>query len=192
MSRMAGWHERPKGEIMKPITLFLRSLAAVVAITLIAAACGGGDSAADQEVIDAMVGVFNDEGGLDGVEVDCLAEKFVSALGGAKRIESEYGVTAALIEAGEDFDETPLSESDARKVAKGFLSCDGAKASIMGSFGELTAEQGECLADAIDDNLIESLLASGYMGDAGEALEQEFENPFEEQLVAGLGACGIQ
>ena len=168
---------------------------AVLAVSALAlAACGsdsdsgGGSSAelsgADQELADAIAAnlVEDDDGFAEAFDVDCIASGTVSALGGADRIESEYGVTAA----NPDTEDVDLSADDASKVAAAYASCGDLKDALIVGFATdgVTTEQAECvLADISSDDVqafFEESLQGNEEGPAGEkifnALFENFES----------------
>lgn len=198
MSFASGKHSTTptQGETLMTILEIPKRLFAGLLVTaLLLAACGGGDetSAEDQEFIDAMTATFSEEGEVpDGVDTTCVAEAFVSALGGANAIESNYGITAA--DAGADsFDEVPLSEPDARGVVDGMWKCDGFEDSLYADLAGsgLSEDDAKCLQENIDDGPLKTLMASSFMGDAGEELARGVENGFEANLFEGFSTCNI-
>lgn len=171
-----------------------RLLALCAATALAATACGGGDdlSSEDAELATALAAHWESEGEFpEEIDITCAAEGFVAGAGGASSI-SEYGITAENI-GFDDFDDTPLSEEHARGAAKGFLDCDGFKSSFVGAMADAgDDEQKKCLAEAIKDEHLEALLASTFMGEAGSALEAQFENDFEKDLFEAFVTCEIE
>lgn len=172
-----------------------RLIALALFAALMLAACGGSDgtSAEDQAFVDAMVTSFGNDGAVpDGVNVTCVAENFVSELGGADQIEADYGVTA--VDAGTiGFDEVSLTEADARSVVDGMWSCDGFEDSLYAEIANsgLTDDQSKCLRDNLDATPLKTLMASSFMGDAGEELERSVENEFELNLFGAFETCNI-
>lgn len=170
----------------------VRAFALASSLLLTLSACGGGGaSEEDQALIDALAATWADEGTFpDSVEVTCAAEGFINGIGGAEGAGA-YGVNSDNV-ADADFDEVPLSEEDARSAVGNMYDCDGFEAALLSQMGgETTPEQAACLADNVDDGPLQSLVASTFMGEAGAAVEEEFENTFETQLFAAVETCGL-
>lgn len=168
------------------------AFALLTTVLLLAASCGGGDdlSEADAELASALEAAWAEDGDFEGVALDCVSQGFVTGMGGAEAAEG-YGVTVENIGDAE-FEETPLSESDARGAVDAMWECDGFEGAFFAQIGPpLDADQQSCLADNVDDDPLKSLLTSSFMGAAGADLEAANENVFEEQLFAALETCGI-
>ncbi len=167
----------------------LRSVAVAAALLLLLSACGGSDD--DAALVDALATNWAEEDEFpEGVTIDCVAEGFVSGIGGGEGA-SNYGITADNI-AEADFDTTPLSEEDARSAMSTMFACDGFEAAILGEMGPgVTDEQASCMADNIDDEPLIALMSTTFMGDGGSAIEAEFENLFESGLIEALTTCGV-
>lgn len=175
------------------MTTHRRGLALVTSGLMLLSACGGGDdlSGADAELAEALAASWVEDAEFPpGVPVDCVAEGFVSGIGGADGAEG-YGITTANI-ADADFDVTPLNEEDARAASTNMFGCDGFEAALLSEMGPgVTDEQATCLADNIDDGPLTALIATTFMGDNGGSIEAEFENVFETGLFAALETCGV-
>lgn len=173
---------------MTAFTTITRALAALLLAALVATACGGGTSEADQEFVDALIA-----SGADtfppGVDIDCIAEGMVSGLGGASGIEDKYGLTPAAF--ADDID-VEMQEDDARKVVDNMWGCDGLADSFYTDVaGSDDADTLSCLKDNISEDNVKTLLVSGFMGDSGAELEASVENDFEAELVASFEECGL-
>lgn len=171
---------------------YTQVLAVSFAGMLLGAACGGGNSAADDELIEAIkVDWINDGDFPEDLDINCVAGAFVSGVGGAEGAAT-YGIDASNV-ADSEFGDTPITEEHARAAAKGMLECDNFERDMLANFGgEATEDQAQCLADKIDDKYLEALFASTFMGEEGRELEQEFENDFEEALFTAISDCGIE
>lgn len=172
---------------------YTQVLAVSFAGMLLGAACSGSDSAADDELIEAVKADWIDDGDFpETLDIDCVASAFVAGLGGADGAAT-YGVEASNV-ADNEFGDTPISEEHARAAARGMIECDNFERDMLANFGgEATDEQAQCLADKIDDKYLEAIFASTFMGEEeGRELEQEFENDFEEALFTAISDCGIE
>lgn len=173
---------------MTAFTTITRALAALLLAALVATACGGGTSEADQEFVDAIIASGN-ETFPPGVDIDCIAEGMVSGLGGASAIEDKYGLSPAAF--AEDI-EVEMEEDDARKVVDNMWECDGLADSFYTDVARTDdADTISCLKDNISDDNVKTLLVSGFMGDSGAELEASVENSFEAELIAAVGECGL-
>lgn len=171
---------------------YVRAFALASGLLLTLSACGGGGaSEEDQALIDAVKTQWvEDETFPEGFSIDCAAEGFVDGMGGAEGAAS-YGVTVESF-TDDTSDDPEVSEADAQAMVGNMFDCDGFEAALLAQFGgEATDEQASCLSDNVDDEPLISLLASSFMGDAGAALEEEFENTFETQLFAAVESCGL-
>lgn len=171
---------------------YVRATALASSLLLTLSACGGGGaSPEDAALTDAVVAKWTaDETFPPGFSIDCAAEGFVSGMGGSEGAAA-YGVTPESI-ADDVSDDPEVSEADARSMVGNMFDCDGFEAAILGQFGgEATEEQTICLADNVDDEPLVGLLASSFMGDGGAALEEEFENVFEADLMEAVESCGL-
>lgn len=172
---------------------YVRAIALASSLLLALSACGGGGaSPEDQALIDAVTSEWvADDTFPPGFSIDCAAEGFVDGMGGADGAAA-YGVTAESF-TDDVSDDPEVSEADARSMVGNMFSCDGFEAALLTQFGgAANDEQASCLSDNVDDEPLISLLASSFMGDAGGALEEEFENTFETQLFAAVETCGLE
>lgn len=174
-------------------TTYMKFLAPVVACAFALSSCGGGDdlSGADAEMADALAASWVADGEFpDSVDTTCLANGFVSGIGGADGA-ADYGVTAENI-GNSEFDNEPLSEEHAMAASTNMFKCDGLEAAFLGAMGsDMTDEQVSCMVDNVDDAPLIALVASDFMGDFGAGLESEFENTFEADMLAAIGTCGV-
>lgn len=174
---------------MTSITLLTRLTAALLLTALIATACGGGNSEADQAFIDALTesaeGTFPPE-----IDAECIAEALVSGAGGATNLEETYGLQPADL--ATDGLDLALEQDDSSAFVEGLWDCEGAVVSIYSDFVPTgDTEAASCLEGAADQDLLKTLITSSFMGDAGEELEASVENAFEADLTASLETCGI-
>lgn len=167
----------------------VRTAAIAAALLLLLSACGSSED--DSALVDALAADWTAEEEFpEGVSIDCVAEGFVSGIGGTESAAG-YGITPENI-ADADFDTTPLNEEDARAAMGNMFDCDGFEAAILSEFGpDVTEEQASCLADNVDDGPFQSLMATTFMGEGGADIESENENAFEEGLFAALETCGV-
>lgn len=163
----------------------------ITALGFGASACGGGDSAEDTELQEALAAAWIAEDEFpEAIDIECAAKGLVDGVGGAEGA-AEYGVTAANV-GDNGFEENPLNEDHARAAAKNMLACDSFKKELLAEIADaVDDEQATCVAEGIKDEHLEALLASTFMGDAGSAIEEEFENDFEKDLFATFESCGI-
>ncbi len=161
-------------------------------------ACGGSDggggsglSGDDEELAEELAAVWaEDESFPSTLSTECLANGFISGIGGAEGAAG-YGVDVDNIGEG-TFDDNPLNEEDALAAVGEMYKCDGFKTALAADFADTDdTEAADCLADEISDEPLTNLLASSFMGDAGRALEEEYENTFEMEFFAGIETCGI-
>ena len=163
------------------------------------AACGGSDggsgaslSGDDAELAEALADVWaEDESFPASLSSECLANGFISGVGGAEGAE-RYGVNVDNIGDG-SFDENPLEQGDALAAAGQMFECDGFEAAFLGEIaGTDDADDTKCLAGEISDEPLTGLFASSFMGDNAGPLEEQYENTFEEEFFAALETCDVQ
>ncbi len=164
--------------------------------TLALAACGGSDGAAelsgeDEELAEELAAIWaEDESFPTTLSTECLANGFISGIGGAEGAEG-YGVNVDNIGEG-SFDENPLNEEDALAAVGEMYKCDGFKTALAADFaGTDDTDAAECLAGEISDEPLTNLLASSFMGDAGIELEEQYGDAFEMEFFAGMETCEI-
>lgn len=178
----------------------LTSLALAVGLALVLAACGGDDSAGgsgvelsgeDAELADALAAVWTEDDTFPpALDARCLANGFVSGIGGAEGAE-RYDVDASNI-GDSDFDEKPLMQGDALAAAGAMWECEGFKDEFVGGIaGDVDESQLSCLTDALSDEPLTGLFASTFMGDGGGDLEELYEDQFEAELIASFESCEI-
>ena len=171
---------------------------ALMALALLASACGGGSddaSAADQEVIDAVAAQIVADGDMPAeVDINCMASALVDGLGGTKVMADSYGLTAASITAGQDPGDVVLSVDDARSVADDAMDC-GMGAVMVAQFtadGAMSEDDASCLFDKLDKDAIRDMLAAEFMSDtdAGQIGDAAEETMFSSAIDA-IGQCDI-
>ena len=169
--------------------------AALTALALLAAACGGDDaSASDQEVIDAVIAQISEDGDVPpGVDVDCTAAAMVNGLGGAEVMEAEYGLTAETIAAGESPDEIELAVDDARSMADGMLDCGFADLMVEAMVGDgLEDDVASCLLDSMDQDAIRDTVAAGFMSSAdADRIGEAAESTMGASILAAVSECDL-
>lgn len=169
-----------------------RCVAALLSLWVIASvivSCGQSHDAnvdADDALIEALADEFTTGAASEDLDVFCMAEGYVNAVGGAERLENVYGVTANMVLSGE-FGDASLSVADAESVADVLLSCAGFKASLVGSFGQLPADQATCMAGLISDGAAKTLLVAVSVGDQ-EMLERALAE-IEPEFLPAYDEC---
>lgn len=168
----------------------LRAFALATTLLLLLSACGG--SVDDTALVEALAEDWTAEQEFpDGVAIDCVAEGFVSGIGGTDGA-ADYGITPDNI-AETEFDLNPLSAEDARTAMRNMFACDGFETAILRDLGPgVTDEEAVCLADNLDDEPLIALMSTTFMGFEGGAIGAEFEELFETGLLAALTTCGVQ
>lgn len=161
---------------------------------LLLSGCGddAGLSTEDQALADGLAAAWTEGEAFEGTDRGCLAEGFVSGIGGAS-VAEEYGVTADNV-GDSTFSENPLTEEHAVAAANEMWECDDFKPTFVGEIlgsDDATDDQISCLSDAVSDEPLSGLLASTFMGDNAGSLEERYENTFEEEFFAGIESCGI-
>lgn len=170
--------------------------AALMALALLASACGGSDEAsgADQEVIDAVAAQISADGDVPpGVDVNCMSTAMVNGLGGAAVMEEQYGLTAATIADGQDPDDVELAVDDARSMADEMLDCGLDQVMVDSIVGEgIPEEAASCLLDKIDTDAIRDMFAAEFMSSAdGDRIGEAAEESMGESLFSAIGDCDI-
>ena len=179
-----------------------RFLAALAAGALLLGACGDDDSGeradadtstteaeaeADPEYVEAMAASMQRDADLpfDDADVDCLAEEFVGALGGADRLESD-GITPEDLRGDEGLAELglELGRDEADGIAASFGNCDVSLAELVLSEagGDVPPETRSCVEENLDEDVLAEFFASVLVD------EQAGDEPPEE-LLAPLMSC---
>ena len=168
-----------------------RRLLAVLALAaLLSGACGddGGESGSgDAEYVEALADSMRADEELPFADddVDCLAEEFLGALGGAERLEEE-GITAEDLRGDDGLDELglELGEEEADGIAASFGNCDVSLAElVLAEAGEdVPAEVRTC----VEENLDEEVLADFF---ATVLVDQETSEEPPAELLEPLLAC---
>lgn len=170
-----------------------KTIGAILVIALIAAACGGG-SDEDDALIEAIAAQFEEDPPPEDFDFDsnCMAKAIVNELGGAKEIEEKFGVTAEGIADGQEADDLGLSEDQANGVVDKMWGCgDFSQLMFFGLAESMSDDDASCMTDEIGEDLIKQLVASSFMGDAGEALGAEAGEEFFEKAFGAAAACGV-
>ena len=166
----------------------------LIGALLIAAGCGGGDDAGDEELIAALESTFDldseDLGDID-LEPRCTAEAMVDALGGAETAEEKYGITPDTVTQEGDF-EVDLDEEDARRAADGIWDCglDGAFAAGMTEAG-LSQDEADCVAGNLDEAILKKVFMAEFMGDAGAELMAEADAEIGDNMLDAMAECDV-
>jgi len=170
---------------------------ALMALTLLASACGGGGddpSAADQAVIDAIAAQIGADGDAPaGLDLNCMASAMVDGLGGTQVMADSYGLTAETIAAGQEPDTVVLSVEDARTMGDASMDCG------MGSFilaqlaGDGMAEDdASCLLDKLDQDAIRDMFAAEFMSEAdADRIGEAAEDTMLSSIIAAIGGCDL-
>lgn len=187
-----------------PSRRFLAALAALAAGALLLGACGDDDSggsadadtstteaeaeaSADAEYVEAMAASMQQDADLpfDDADVDCLAEEFVGALGGADRLESD-GITPEELRGDEGLAQLglELGQDEADGIAASFGNCDVSLAELVLSEagGDVPPETRSCVEENLDEDVLAEFFASVLVD------EQSGDEPPEE-LLAPLMSC---
>lgn len=146
-----------------------RLLAALAAGTLLLSACGDDDSgnagSGDDEYVEAMAASMQEDEDLPFADedVDCLANGFVDALGGAERLEEE-GITPEDLGSDEGLQDLglELGEEEADGIAASFGNCDVSLAElVLSEAGEdVPADVRECVEDNLDEDVLADFFAT--------------------------------
>lgn len=186
-------HELRKADHMntkKLVSLF----AAVIALAMVAAACGGGASS-DQEVIDAMAEQLRAEGDIPAdVDVDCMSTAMVEGMGGAAELEEKYGLTAESIREGAEPDDVELPRAEAIAMADDMLDCGLEQIMIEGMTqeGDMSQEDAACLLENIPQESIRDQFAAEFMSAAeGDALSQEANGTMMTSMFEAVTECDL-
>ncbi len=167
---------------------------ALLASTLAIAACGGGSSGDDEALIEALESSLDlDAAGLDGVDLDgrCASEALVEALGGASGAEEKYGITAETVNDEPDFD-VELEQGDAEAAAAGIWDCGMESAFAVGmTEAGMSDEDAECVTGALDQSILQQVLAAEFMGDAGDALMAEADEAIGSNMLDAMAECDV-
>ena len=140
----------------------LRLVALLIAVSVVAVACGGPGS--DEDLIEALAAeadLATLPPGLDEGDVDCMAGAMVSAMGGAEGADSKYGITVDEVGSMDDVD---LSTEDATQFVENFGDCVDLKsllATSMASEG-LDQEIALCVLDEVPDDLLNGVFAEQF------------------------------
>lgn len=179
-----------------------RFLAALAAGALLLGACGDDDASdtadadtstteaatsEDDEYVEAMAASMQQDADLpfDDADVDCLAEEFVGALGGAERLESD-GITPEDLRGEDGLAELglELGQDEAEGIAASFASCDVSLAELVlaEAGGDVPPEMRSCVEENLDEDVLAEFFAAVLVD------EQSSDEPPEE-LLAPLMAC---
>lgn len=167
-----------------------RTLAALVAGTLLLGACGddsGDAGSGDDEYVAAMAESMQQDADLpfEDDDIDCLSEQFVDALGGAERLESE-GITPEDLSGDEGLDDLglELGQEEADGIAASFGNCDVSLAElVLSEAGEDVPPE---VRDCVEENLDEDVLAEFF---ATVLVDDETGDEPPEALLEPLLTC---
>ena len=163
---------------------------ALLALALVASACGGGDSG-DGELVAAISAQMREDGDIpDGFDVECMAGAMVEGLGGAEVMEEEFGLTAETIADGQEPEDVEMSIDNARSMAEDMRECGLDQAFISEIAGDgIPEDSAQCLLDNLDSDALRDIFASSFVSDADAAT---LESGAEEALGAGLLAAIVE
>jgi hypothetical protein len=160
-------------------------------------AADGGTTDAEQDYIeavaDAMRRVEDSEFPLDDEQADCLAPRWVDAIGYETLLEA--GVTPEVLGGTEDGEidatfEDVVDRPRAEKLVDAFFDCgldlEGLFFEGLASDGSTTPEQVECLRDRLPEGFVRNLMITSMDG-GDEALDEDAE--LEQQLTEAFLAC---
>ena len=171
---------------------------ALIALTLLAAACGGG-SGSDQEVIDAIAGQMQAEFDDDEIDVDidadCMAKGIVESFGGAEKMAESFGVSVDdLISDESDITEVDLDEPQAVQMADEIMDC-GMLDVMAGGFAdllELSGDDAKCLVDSMDRDALRDSMAAEFMSsEAGAEFGRGAEERMESSMFSAFSSCEL-
>lgn len=168
--------------------------AALLALALLASACGGDDaSASDQEVIDAVATQMRNDDAPEEIDVNCMATAMVNGMGGADAMEADYGLTAATIAAGEDPEDVELSKDAAISLADEAMDCGLGDIILAEMTGDGMAENdAKCLIENLDQDAIRDMTATEFMADAdASAVGAAAEEALLGSLLGAVTKCDI-
>lgn len=175
--------------------------AVTCSLALVAAGCGGDDGGSGgggdvsdeaQPYVDALAtNLRSNEPGelaLDDGQADCVAPQWID-IAQVDRLE-EAGINPSDLEADadEEIADLSLSEDEARQMVGVLGDCDlDLREEFLNALGDddsLTEPQQTCLADAIDDQLIEDFLVATISQDDPLA-----DPELTERFAAAAGPC---
>ena len=145
------------------------TVAVVTAALLTLSACGGGGD--ESEAKDNLAESFaKEEGGaLTGAdltedEAGCLSDGLVDEVGVEKL--QEYGILEDDLAVVEDADDVKFEAGDAAAFAGVVTDCVDVSQLITDQMAEqdLTAEQEECVSEALDEDAVRDLLSATFQG----------------------------
>jgi hypothetical protein len=168
-----------------------RLLAALAAGALLLSACGDDDAgnagSGDDEYVEAMAESMQRDDDLPFADedIDCLADEFVDALGGAERLE-EDGITPEDLRSEDGLDELGLEmgQEEADGIAASFGSCDVSLAELV--LSEAGDDVPPEVRDCVEENLDEDVLADFF---ATVLVDEETGDEPPAELLEPLMAC---
>ncbi|MBY5164306.1 hypothetical protein [Salsipaludibacter albus] len=156
-----------------------------------AASSGGGDlvSQMSAAILASQSAAGVEDTGMDIAyteqEADCIAQEIVDGVG--EDALREYGVVTADGRVVEVMEDVVYSEADAGVIADGILGCsdlaETMRASMAEQIGAGDDAMGQCMQDAIDDDVLRDMLSGSLQGSDG----QEAMGPL---MMAALGCMG--
>lgn len=165
-----------------------RLLAALAAGALLVTACGDDDAGSgDDDYVEAMAASMEQDENLPFAQddIDCLAEEFVGALGGADRLEAD-GITPEDLGGDQGLDELglELGREEADGIAASFGNCDVSLAELV--LAEAGTDVPDEVRECVEENLDEEVLAQFF---ASVLVDQETGEDPPEELLEPLMAC---
>jgi len=158
---------------------------------------GGGDVEVSEEAqpyVDAMIESFDnsdpDELQIDRSQAECLAPRWVEAIGPERLAEAGIEPEDFADEGDVDLSSAGLSEEDGNEMYDAFAACEVDVKSLfveaMGTDEELSDEDTECLSGALDDELLRRIMVTSFVG-GDDALDGDEE--LTGQLLSALAEC---
>jgi len=178
-------------------------IALFVPLALLAAACsdsgGGSDlSDAEQEFADSIaIGFSRGDGGFDlpDDELDCMAEAVIAELG-IERFE-DADITPEDFESdsspGELLGDGEISDDEATAVIDEWHDCTNLSEAVAGSASAdlgLDDDQVACLADELDDELLDVILVPSFTTESGEPEGDRADDVFDAIDTCAGGEAG--
>lgn len=166
------------------------TVAVVTAALLTLSACGGGD---ESEAKDNLAKSFAQEegGALSGAdlteeEAGCLSDGLVDEVGVEKL--QEYGILEDDLAVVETADDVKFEAGDADAFAGVVTDCVDVSQLITDQMAEqdLTAEQEECVSDALDEDAVRDLLSATFQGE-----QPEMEGAIGEAMACVMEGQGM-
>ena len=168
-----------------------RRCALVLALGLVAAACGGGGedpSAISEAIADAMMENAGEETPIEREQAECFGDDVVETMGVERLVA--VGLSVEDIENGADPGSVDLSDDDIDKMVDAITEClDFGRLVVdeMAAEIELSADSADCLVDGINEaDFIRAIAESSFFD---EELPTEIDTDMSATLFGLLGDC---